>query len=442
MKKLLISSILIAGTALNAFSAEKEVAKKGWNFGPVPAISYSTDSGFQYGVLSDIYYYGDGSKYPEYLYKFNVNVSAYTKGNKLFHLDFDSKYLIPNVRLSASISYFGNNTDQYWGYNGASATYNPVYAKIMREKDDPNHVGMGWYLHSRNTFRIMTLFQGEFGESNWGWAAGLTYYDIRVNTAKNKDINPEMPSLYKKYLEYGVIPVFEQYGGKSFEAKAGIKYDTRDNESYPTRGTNFEVFAFGSPKLFCGAKSYLDLAVHFKQFHSLFNDKAVFAYHLAYQGLIAGQMPFYKLQNIQNLHMKQINAQGIGSSGTVRGTASPRFVGNGYAWANTELRIPIVKFYWIKQNWAIVTNPFLDAGMVVQPYNLKEQIAAQDKWKQDAEYIPGLDLYSGKKEHLHITGGLGLHVIMNTNFNVSCEVGKSAKEDGGFGMSISLNYIF
>ena len=72
-------------------------AKTGFNFGPVPAIGYSTDSGFQYGLLSDIYYFGDGSKYPDYLYKFNVQASAYTKGNMIFHGFFDSKYLVPGL---------------------------------------------------------------------------------------------------------------------------------------------------------------------------------------------------------------------------------------------------------------------------------------------------------------------------------------------------------
>ena len=46
---------------------KKEKIKTGWSFGALPAVSYNTDVGLQYGGLVNLYYYGDGSKYPEYL---------------------------------------------------------------------------------------------------------------------------------------------------------------------------------------------------------------------------------------------------------------------------------------------------------------------------------------------------------------------------------------
>ena len=69
MNKRLITIICtaIAGTCIHA--ENKETAKTGWNFGPLPAVSYSSDFGFQYGALCDIYYYGDGSTYPHYMHK-------------------------------------------------------------------------------------------------------------------------------------------------------------------------------------------------------------------------------------------------------------------------------------------------------------------------------------------------------------------------------------
>ena len=42
--------------------------KTGWNFGILPSIAYDADYGFQGGVLTNVYYYGDGKQYPEYIH--------------------------------------------------------------------------------------------------------------------------------------------------------------------------------------------------------------------------------------------------------------------------------------------------------------------------------------------------------------------------------------
>ena len=98
----LLSSALFAQEQQSKTESKK---RSGWNFGPLPAISYNSDVGFQYGALCDIYYYGDGSVYPEYLHKFNVEVSQYTKGSGVYHLFYDSKHLLGNIRTTMDISY-------------------------------------------------------------------------------------------------------------------------------------------------------------------------------------------------------------------------------------------------------------------------------------------------------------------------------------------------
>ena len=230
-----------------------------------------------------------------------------------------------------------------------------------------------------------------------------------------------------------MIPAAEKDGGKHLELKAGVVYDTRDHENNPTRGTNLEVYMFGSPDIISKHdNSYLKLAVHFKQFFPLVSDRLVFGAHLAYQGLIAGNAPFYMLQTIQSINMKQINTEGLGSTCTLRGTVTNRLQGNGYAWSNFELRWSFAKFRWINQNWTLALNPFYDMGMVVQPYRLEQM------------KLIGNTFYTGKAEKLHMSAGAGLHVIMNQNFNINFEFGKCLDpNDGtGLGINIGLNYIF
>ncbi len=430
MKRLFLIAALLA-VAFSS-SAQEEIAKTGLNFGPLPAVGYSSDLGWHYGALSDIYWYGDGSTYPDYVWKANVEVSRYSKGNTVLHSFFDSKYLIPGLRVSAAISWFGNKTTNFYGFNGAASKYLPEYDKITED-------GLGLYLMRRDIFRVQTCLQDKFGDSNWGWAGGLTYWNIRTGHAENKGLSGGLNdiSLYDIYVAHGVIPEAEKNGGQHLEGKFGVVYDTRDHENNPTRGTNLEVYLFGSPDFISKHdNSYLKLAVHFKQFFPL-TDRLVFGGHLAYQGLIAGNAPFYMLQTIQSINMKQINTEGLGSTCTLRGTINNRLQGNSYAWANFELRWSFAKFRWINQNWTLATNPFFDMGMVVSPYRLEQMK------KLVSNSIYG-NLYTGNAEKLHMSAGIGLHVIMNQNFNINFEFGKcfDPNDGTGLGINIGLNYIF
>ena len=43
---------------------KKEIVKTGYNFGPLPAVAFDADKGFQLGALLNIYAFGEGSTYP------------------------------------------------------------------------------------------------------------------------------------------------------------------------------------------------------------------------------------------------------------------------------------------------------------------------------------------------------------------------------------------
>ena len=442
MKRLITIALLLA--AVCTASAQEEIKKTGLNFGPLPAVSYSSDLGFQYGALLDIYQYGDGSFYPDYKWKINVETSWYTKGNSVYHVFFDSKHLIPGLRVSADLTYLGNKTTNFYGYNGAAALFIPELNKIVD--------GQGLYMMRRDDFRFEFTTQGQFGDSHWGWVAGLAFNSYKTGHAVNKSLNAAVDlSLYDIYLKHDIIPAAEANGGNHLDIKLGVVFDTRDHENNPTRGTNLEAFFFGSPDFLNGKRDYrndyLKLAVHFRQFFPL-ADRLVFAGHLAFQGLIAGNAPFYSLQTIQPINRKNIITDGLGSISSVRGTVVNRLQGNSYAWANFELRWSFAKFRWINQNWAIALNPFFDMGMIVAPYRLEQMKSLlQDDTRVATvgnKVYTVADLYTQQAEKFHMSAGAGLHVIMNQNFNIACELGKCfSQSDGtGLGMRIGLNYLF
>ena len=81
-----------------------EIIKTGYNFGPLPAVAFDADKGFQLGALLNIYDFGDGSTYPNPRQHMYFEASFFTKGSQLFVVSYDNKFSIPGVRFSSSFA--------------------------------------------------------------------------------------------------------------------------------------------------------------------------------------------------------------------------------------------------------------------------------------------------------------------------------------------------
>ena len=94
MKPLLLSVATLLLSLLpspaTATASDSSFVKKGFSFGILPAISFDSDLGFQYGVLSNLYWYGDGSRYPAYDHSLYVEWSRHVAGTMLCRLYYDS----------------------------------------------------------------------------------------------------------------------------------------------------------------------------------------------------------------------------------------------------------------------------------------------------------------------------------------------------------------
>lgn len=60
----------------------KEKMKKGWIWAALPVIAYDTDQDLQLEALGHVFYYGDGSSYPEYRHTVYAECSWFTEGKK------------------------------------------------------------------------------------------------------------------------------------------------------------------------------------------------------------------------------------------------------------------------------------------------------------------------------------------------------------------------
>ena len=156
------------------YNEKGEIIKKGWNFGPLPVVGYDADLGFQYGVTCDIFNFGDGSRYPRYNYKFNVEASRYTKGSGVFRFYSDMPYVVKDTKLFFDVTYFYAKKYEFFGFNGNFASSFDPYA-------DLEDVKSGYFYLNRNQFRVVGSMQRPFfNVPSLYWAAGLAYYGTKI----------------------------------------------------------------------------------------------------------------------------------------------------------------------------------------------------------------------------------------------------------------------
>ena len=442
MKKyaLIIAALLLS---ISAFSQKKEIIKKGWNFGPLPVVGYDGDLGFQYGVCCDIFNYGDGTRYPRYNYKFNVEASRYTKGSGVFRFYSDMPYVVKDTKLFFDITYFYAKKYEFFGFNGFEASGFDPYSSFLFGTPSSDEVKSGYHFINRNQFRFVGSMQRPFfNVPNLYWTAGLAYYNTKVNRI-NLEGYEDQVTLYENYVANDIIKEDEANGGNTTQIRLGMIYDSRDHNSDPTRGIYAEATLVGAPDLI-DRKGYGNLSYTFlwRQYIPLYKDKLTLAYRLGAQNRLAGKTPWYMINNLNTMFFQKMYTEGLGGSVTMRGVNRNGVLGEGFAFGNVELRWRIVGFQFINQNWQVALNPFFDAGMVTQKYRETEMMNADNGGVILHDHA--FDSYSGEKENVHMAAGCGLKLIMNRNLIVSAEMGRALDNRDGQKLKtfIGFNYIF
>ena len=350
MRKYLLVIYLFFVT-ISCFTQEK--VKKGFGFGALPAVSYDSDLGFQYGALVNLYDYGDGSGFPKYNHSLYLELSTYTKGTTIARFRYDSEKLIPKVRTTLDIAYVPDQMSDFYGFNGYQSNYDVTTSKSYRN----------FYKCEKNTFRIKADFQGYFGESKFGWVAGYAFYNFKMDTVNIAKLGLKaVPGgdLFQKYKTWGLIDQTEANGGSINYLKAGLKYDSRDQLACPTKGIFTEAVVQAAPK-FINDKPHTKFAVIHRQYFKLAKE-LIFAYRLDYQTTIGtDKVPYYAQPELITSYLIAATNQGLGGKSSVRGILRNRIIGDDVAFGNFEFRYKFIRFEWLKQNFYLGTNVFFDS---------------------------------------------------------------------------------
>ncbi|MBO4282264.1 MAG: BamA/TamA family outer membrane protein [Bacteroidales bacterium] len=451
MKKHLLFPLFLALALTSAAQDTTRHIRQGWTFGVLPSVAYDADLGLQYGALTNIYYFGDGSTYPEYLHSFYAEAAYTTKHFGIFRLSYDSKHLIPKHRLSFDLTYLPDQLCDFYGFNGYSSVYKPSYSS----QNEDGYISRAYYKYRRDLFRFSADLQGEISKP-WYWNAGLGLLHFGVGpvdvdrlnsfTKKKENRLPDTVSLFDHYVALGYIREDEASGGLHPYLHAGITYDTRDRLQNPTHGIHTDAFVtyyagLGS----MSAYNNLKLNLNWRHYIPVVSDRLILAYRFGSQLNLAGDCPFYLNTYLNQLYMQRVVYEGLGGANSVRGMMRNRVLARGVAFANAELRTRLFNFKVSKNMFYVGLNPFIDAGMVVQPYERVATdprlltLAGPNPENPDAFYDESR-LYAP-----HLTGGCGLKVAMNDNFVLSIDWATAFdKQDNGkfSNLYIKMGYMF
>jgi len=437
-----IGIVLSVNGQENKQKADSIKVKTGWNFGAIPAISFDTDQGFQYGAAVNFYNFGDGNTFPKYKHSLYFEISRFTKGSGIYRFYYDSESLIPGIQVTTDLSYLPDQAYDFYGFNG----YESVLNKNWEKQGNQDYKTRMFYKYQQKLFRFKTDLQGKFKGSHFGWIAGfnlLNYSSASVDINKlNKgkseaDKLPpvtEQPGLYEKYIQWGLINQKEANGGFIPEIKGGIVYDTRDNKPNPMKGMWTEAVIAVVPK-FLGAESgFSKFSFTHRQYFTIVKEDLSFAYRVNLQQTIGGTVPFYYEPQIISSVLTGSSSTGLGGAKNLRGVRRNRIVGDGYVLGNLEMRWKFARRRFINQDFYMGLNTFVDFGQVIK------------KIPTNTSNVPETELaadFNKGAEKLHTGYGAGLRLVMNYNFVMAIDYGIAAQsQDGDSGIYIGLNYLF
>jgi outer membrane protein assembly factor BamA len=440
--------------------AKKEIIKTGYNFGPLPAVAFDADKGFQLGALLNIYDFGDGSTYHNTRQQWYFEASFFTKGSQLYVVSYDNRTWIPGVRFSTALTITNDKAMDFYGFNGYQSYYD--FQKVLDgKKNDDMYI----YTPKYRTNRLAALFKADFvgkiGDTPLSWEAGyhLSYFKqgainrekINKNKDENKMFPDSEPTLFEQYRTWGIIKDSEADGGLNSTVRVGLLFDTRDKEGAPSRGVWAEAHVMMAPKWLGTTNPYYKYSATFRHYVPIVSkDRLTFAYRLNYEGTFGRKAPYYVLPYMTTVG-PTYDRDGMGGFRTVRGIMRNRVQGLDMASYNAELRWRFVQFTLWKQNIAFGLNVFSDGTMVTKGYDMSfgrtlADFATPNEYeKAKAEYTAYM-AQGTEKDRPHITVGGGFRFIMNQNFIVCLEygkpVGKLSKQDGNGAFYINTGYLF
>jgi outer membrane protein assembly factor BamA len=308
-----------------------------------------------------------------------------------------------------------------------------------------------FYRYQRDQFRFKNDAQGKLAGEHFKWAAGLAFQKFSPNSVNIDKINKgktvklpsvtDMPGLYERYQNLGIISADEAEGGWVNTMKIGLMYDTRDNRPNPMKGIWTEAGIETAPSFFGNDWSFSKFYFTHRQYFTLIKNDLSFVYRVGYQTNISGKSPFFYQSQVITSILTGATNEGLGGASTLRGVLRNRVIGDGFIMGNLELRWKPVYFKFLKQDCYLGISGFYDFGVVTKKIEMPSDLLTRFIASYPAESYA--NYFNPGAEKLHQSAGISIMPVMNNNFVIAVDIGKAFNaQDGNIGFSIGLNYLF
>ncbi|MFC1481024.1 BamA/TamA family outer membrane protein [Candidatus Neomarinimicrobiota bacterium] len=390
-----------------------------YSVGLLPALDYSSDKGFGYGILMQL---DDKSKaeYSPYFVSHRFVFQQTTKGIADYSYRFDSKYLLPGgIRFTLDTRYQVSLFEPFHGPGGAQTDYTEAFT----DPDDPDYRGKFYYTYDRRTNHLRLIFQKNLPQPDlrvlWGIVFQSTKFDS-IDYSSNDEpdtLRSLLANNWNNWQRYASI----YPGGWENALILGLVYDKRDHELSPRTGFWSEVLMRWVPGISMNDFEYLAVSATHRQYMRL-SDKLVLA------GRVSGRYfsenaPFFALSQVDGSF---VTDNGLGGKKTIRGVLWQRVLGYKTAFGNLELR------YFAKELFKtgyVALNLFTDAGRSFD--------------KQVTEFIGSSE--EQDQDQLHVGYGIGMHAALSNTFVTALDIAfpLNAELDGsGMKLYIGLDWLF
>ncbi len=360
----------------------------------LPALGYDPDEGYGFGVLAELYQYGDGAR-PPYVWALKPRLYLTTEGRRDVVLLFDAPALLPRGwRVNGYLGLERRLSTPYYGVGNATA-YEP--ALEAPGGPDPHYYAFG---RLRRTARF-DLQRPAGGPQRVLFGAGL------VSTEVDPVPDDEGATLYGAQRGTSVEEYWSNF------VRAGVVWDTRDRETAPRSGSWTELLVQRVDESLGADVSFTRWTFVDRRYFSL-GERLVLAHRYLLQG-VSGPAPVDQLQVVETSF---IAGEGLGGSSTIRGLPRNRYTGRGLLTWNTELRMRLLDFEMFGRSLHVASSAFLDQGRV---------------------WVGGVRA-SELLSDLHRGYGAGLHGGMGENFVGTLYAATSAGE--GLKLYVGLGYLY
>jgi hypothetical protein len=395
----------------------------------VPALAFSPDSGFIYGVVLFHFTNGDRSDprfdYTPYLRKVSLLAIQSTKGLSQLKIDLDApRFMSTGHRIKPSFFYSKNISEQYFGIteesmenlrypsaispNRTSTSDFTAYERRMQEKleDGTTYFRYNQYTHTETEFSLSDEIKvltphTYFRVGLIGSTAVVEDYTGKKVDATEKSKETTAIQATTKLMEDQTTEGIAGYDGGSVNSfDLAFSFDTRDFEPDPTTGHLLSLSLLSSRKELGSNSNFVRYAANARTFHEL-TEEFVLAAQSQYVWT-EGEVPFWKLP-------------AVGGRSNLKGHRLNRFKSNASVQVNSELRWRVKTLMSGTQSFLFTPILYGDYGRV---YDQTLKITS-DGWRRSL--------------------GTGLRVIWNQATVIGIEKTLQGEEKS---LYVNINHIF